>query len=99
MSRSIIIGVLLAGVVGLSSCRKKNASGSYSGHFHFTMASQAAIKQKVDSLLKKLTLDEKLSLLGGTGFTTKPIARLGIPALKMTDGPLGVLANEIKKKP
>jgi beta-glucosidase len=45
---------------------------------------------RLDDLIQRLTLDEKISLLGGTGFTTQAIGRLGIPALKMTDGPLGV---------
>jgi beta-glucosidase len=62
------------------------------------MKNEAAIKQKVDTLLHQLTLKEKIQLLGGTGFTTKPIPRLGIPALKMVDGPLGIHASEIKKK-
>lgn len=48
------------------------------------------VKDRVQDLLNKLTLKEKIDLLGGTGFTTKPIKRLGIPELKMTDGPLGV---------
>ncbi len=29
-------------------------------------------------------------MIGGTGFETKPIEQLGIPSLKMTDGPVGV---------
>ncbi|MFL6337295.1 MAG: glycoside hydrolase family 3 C-terminal domain-containing protein [Pyrinomonadaceae bacterium] len=45
---------------------------------------------RVEELLSRMTLDEKLSLLAGTGFDTVPIPRLGIPALHMTDGPAGV---------
>ncbi len=45
---------------------------------------------RIEQLLGKLTLEEKISLLGGTGFDTKPIERLGIPPLSMTDGPVGV---------
>jgi len=37
-----------------------------------------------------MTLDEKLSLLSGTGFDTAAVPRLGIPALRMTDGPAGI---------
>jgi len=37
-----------------------------------------------------MTLEEKVSLLGGTGFATRAIDRLGIPALEMTDGPVGI---------
>ena len=47
-------------------------------------------EKKIDNLIKQLTLDEKISLIAGTGFDTVPIPRLGIPALKMTDGPVGV---------
>lgn len=49
-----------------------------------------AFESKVEELLIQLTLEEKIDLLGGTGFETKEIERLGIPSLKMCDGPLGV---------
>jgi beta-glucosidase len=52
------------------------------------------LSEKVELLLKELTLEEKIDLLGGTGFATKPIKRLGIPELKMSDGPLGVRWGE-----
>lgn len=52
------------------------------------------IEKKIEDLLKKLTLEEKLELIGGTGFESKPIERLGIPAINMTDGPLGVRWKE-----
>lgn len=45
---------------------------------------------RIENLLQRMTLEEKIDLLGGTGFATKAIPRLGIPELKMTDGPLGV---------
>ena len=48
------------------------------------------IDKRVDELVHKLTLEEKVEMIGGTGFETKPIERLGIPSLKMTDGPVGV---------
>ncbi len=48
------------------------------------------VEQRVEDLLKRMTLKEKIAMLGGTGFTTQPIPRLGIPPLKMDDGPLGV---------
>ena len=49
-----------------------------------------ALDIRVDDLVSRMTLDEKIQLIGGTGFATKPIERLGIPELRMTDGPLGV---------
>ena len=45
---------------------------------------------RVEDLLSRMTLDEKLSLLAGTGFDTAPVPRLNIPALHMTDGPAGI---------
>ena len=59
----------------------------------FTVFAQRAdsnIETKVENLLKQLTLDEKISMIAGMGFDTVPIPRLGIPSLKMTDGPAGV---------
>ena len=49
-----------------------------------------SIDERVDDLLKRMTLEEKIEMLGGTGFETKEIKRLGIPPLNMSDGPLGV---------
>lgn len=49
---------------------------------------------KASELLSKLTLKEKFQLLTSPGYlrlySTKPIKRVGIPAFKMTDGPLGI---------
>lgn len=53
----------------------------------------AAIEDRVEDLLKQMTLDEKIAQLVGdsaTGFDTRYNERLGIPGLKMTDGPIGV---------
>ncbi len=42
-------------------------------------------------LLGRLTLEEKVALVGGADFwRTHPVPRLGIPALKVSDGPSGV---------
>ncbi len=53
--------------------------------------SKADVEKRVDSLLSKMTPEEKIQMIGGINtFYTQPIARLGIPSLKMSDGPLGV---------
>src|SRR6202161_2293998 len=52
---------------------------------------KADVEKRVDSILSQMTLDEKIEIIGGTNdFFTRPIARLGIPSLKMSDGPMGV---------
>jgi beta-glucosidase len=54
-------------------------------------ASQAATETRVDSMLKQLSLDEKIDLLGGEdNFYIRAIPHIGLPRLKMADGPLGV---------
>jgi beta-glucosidase len=50
----------------------------------------AAIDVRVEGLLKQLSLDERIGLLSGTGFDSRPVARLGIGGLHMSDGPVGV---------
>ncbi|MHB1050281.1 MAG: glycoside hydrolase family 3 C-terminal domain-containing protein [Bacteroidota bacterium] len=51
---------------------------------------KAGIEDRINDLLSRLTLEEKVDMLSGTGFATKPLERLGIPALLMADGPVGV---------
>ncbi len=84
MSRSIRIfaGVLAGLLVG--TCIRAQSQ----------MPSGAPDDPRIEKLLSQLTLEEKISLLGGTGFETKPIPRLGIPPLNMTDGPVGVRWKE-----
>ncbi len=55
---------------------------------------QAPLQQRVSDLLNRLTEAEKLSLLGGTGFTTQPIPRLGVPAMAMDDAGQGVRGGQ-----
>jgi beta-glucosidase len=53
----------------------------------------AAEEQKVDSLVKQMTLQQKLDYIGGTGFGVRGIPALGIPPLEMSDGPYGTRSN------
>ncbi len=49
------------------------------------------VDQRVADLLKRMTLEEKATMLSGSGWMeSAPIERLGIPAIKMADGPMGV---------
>ncbi|MFT5481724.1 MAG: beta-glucosidase [Halieaceae bacterium] len=50
-----------------------------------------ALDNKIDQLLSEMTLAEKASLTSGASmWRTKPVERLGIPSIMMTDGPHGV---------
>lgn len=45
----------------------------------------------VEDVLSKLNIDEKISLLSGTDFWhTASVPRLGVPAIRVSDGPNGV---------
>jgi len=48
------------------------------------------MEERVEDLLSRMTLEEKIEQLSGLGFETKENKRLGIPVLKMADGPVGV---------
>ena len=53
--------------------------------------SPAETEKRIDSLLKQMSLAEKVSLChGNSKFNTAGIERLGIPGLAMSDGPHGV---------
>ena len=46
---------------------------------------------RVNKILSQLTLEEKISLLGGVdGFFIRDVPRLKLPRFKMADGPIGV---------
>ena len=52
---------------------------------------QEILRKKAEELTGKLTLDEKIGMVHGAElFSTKGVERLGIPPLKMSDGPMGV---------
>jgi beta-glucosidase len=51
----------------------------------------APVEARVADLLPRMTLDEKLAIIGGDrDFYIRAVPRLGLPAVRMADGPLGV---------
>lgn len=65
------------------------------------VAAPADLEPRVEALLAQLTLDEKIQLLAGapSGFDSQGVPRLGIPAIRMADGPIGVRAGRSNSYP
>ncbi|EEB90824.1 hypothetical protein MPER_10922, partial [Moniliophthora perniciosa FA553] len=58
------------------------------------MAPSDFAKADIDEIVEKLTTDEAIQLIAGVGFWhTHPVERLGVPAIKVSDGPNGVRGN------
>lgn len=70
-------------IMMVNGCRNNNEPPMYKNP-------DAPIEKRIDDLLDRMTLQEKILQLSGTGFETPPLPRLGIPVLKMSDGPVGI---------
>src|SRR5579872_4002889 len=54
-------------------------------------AASSDVDARIDALIKKLTLEEKIDLIGGVDdFYIRANEKIGLPRLKMADGPVGV---------
>lgn len=52
---------------------------------------QERLRKRAEELTEKLTLEEKIGMVHGAElFSTKGVERMGIPPLRMSDGPMGV---------
>lgn len=55
---------------------------------------KAPLETRVEDLAGRLTRDEKVALMAGAAaFALEPVARLSVPSLGMSDGPVGVRSN------
>jgi beta-glucosidase len=58
--------------------------------------SGAELENEIERLVRAMTLDEKASLTAGASlWYLPPVERLGIPALKVSDGPSGVRGDSL----
>ncbi|HEX4782755.1 MAG TPA: glycoside hydrolase family 3 C-terminal domain-containing protein [Candidatus Sulfotelmatobacter sp.] len=54
-------------------------------------SSNGDVEKRADSILSQMTLDEKIEMLGGINdLDTRALPRLGVPSMRMSDGPMGV---------
>lgn len=53
--------------------------------------STTAMEKRIDAMIKQLSLDQKIALLGGAeGMSIRSEPSIGLPSLRMSDGPMGV---------
>lgn len=97
MNKRIIILSILGLSLGLHSCKNETSSSKETSDAYVQKeytAKEFDVTQhdkKIDSLISEMTLEEKIGMLHGNSmFTTGGVERLGIPELKLADGPLGV---------
>lgn len=59
-----------------------------------TRAQSPADEARVEAILQKMTLEEKIDMISGVnGFDVRGLERLGLPPLKCADSPFGVRSN------
>jgi beta-glucosidase len=88
------IAIALACVSGIGRARAAPDDGTAGGGAALYRDARAPLEERVQDLLARLTVEEKIALMaGGSTFATQPLARLGIPVLNLSDGPNGVRSN------
>ncbi len=80
MRKALILAVLL--LVGVAAFAQAPA------------ATNADMAKRADSYISRMSLEEKIDYIGGTGFAVRLVPSVGLPPLEMSDGPFGVRSNE-----
>lgn len=79
MKYPLKVGVLIFLTLFITGCSKQSEETAVD------------VEKQIENLVHKMSLEEKIDMLGGFNrFNIRPNERLGIPEIKMTDGPLGV---------
>jgi beta-glucosidase len=89
MKNFIINSTLLLSIMLVISCNQESKKDKESAPSLDTISLKN--ESEIDSLISLMTIEEKIGMLHGNSmFTSGGVERLGIPELKMADGPLGI---------
>jgi beta-glucosidase len=79
-----LVGILFAAILGIAQSPSTSAIPPYKNP-------ALPVEQRVQDLLGRMTLQEKVAMLSGADWMSSVAnQRLGIPSIKMADGPLGI---------
>ena len=83
--------VCLMGLWTAVALAQSNLQSSSQPDGQYTSSPNAEVEKRVDSILGRMTLEQKIDLLGGVrSFYIRGYPELGLPEQKMSDGPLGL---------
>ena len=103
LSKGFAILMIPALLAGCSSTVKEDTAefsfpDAYTADLVVPVSDAAEVEAKVDALIKTMTQEEKFTFLGGSGTGMEGnagalpgVPRLGVPEVKMYDGPAGLL--------
>src|SRR5689334_23768422 len=84
---SCLVAVLLVSLLTVAQSQTSPASPASAPYKN----SSLPVEQRVQDLLGRMTLEEKVAMLSGADWMqTVSNKRLGIPSIKMSDGPVGI---------
>jgi beta-glucosidase len=79
-----LVSVVFAAILGVAQNQSSSDIPLYKNP-------SLAVEQRVQDLLGRMTLPEKVAMLSGANWMQSvPNERLGIPSIKMADGPIGI---------
>src|SRR5271168_673177 len=91
-SRSMVaVGLALAVLLGVGAVAVARPRTQEEPARALYKDTKQPVEKRVEDLLGRMTVEEKVSLLSGANWMdTVAIPRLGIPSIKMADGPAGI---------
>src|SRR5690349_3418684 len=92
ISRAVLLAVLVASLLVAQTPNSTSTSNSaQAANAAQGQTSSRDVEQRVERILRQMTLEEKIDMIGGyNAFYIRGYERLGVPELKMADGPIGV---------